>query len=197
MKKFKINTHRHIILIMMIALVSLSAKMKEQQTNYSIADESNIMVFGTSSLHDWEMEVTEFSGVADFTIDNNSLKSIEKLETTIPVKSLKSGKSGMDNNAYEALKASKFPNIKYKLDRITNKQSSQFTAIGELTIAGVTKTMEIPVNYSVLSASKIKVKGNVSFKMSEFNIDPPTAVWGTIKTGDEVKLEFETSFVKN
>ena len=42
--------------------------------------------------------------------------------------------------------------------------------------------------------NKVVLKGEKTFKMTEFKIDPPKALLGTITTGDEITIKFNTIF---
>ena len=43
---------------------------------------------------------------------------------------------------------------------------------------------------------QFQVKGEVPLKMSDFGIDPPTAMMGTLKTGNEVVIKYNLEFEK-
>ena len=65
--------------------------------------------------------------------------------------------------------------------------------MGELTICGFKKL--IPIDIKVLNTTKgVNVSGTYDMKMTDFKIDPPTALMGTIKTGDEISIHFNTNF---
>jgi polyisoprenoid-binding protein YceI len=61
---------------------------------------------------------------------------------------------------------------------------------GNLTIAGITKAITIPVSGSS-AQSKLKVNGKVALKMTQFDMDPPRAMFGAIKSGDDITVHFE------
>jgi hypothetical protein len=42
----------------------------------------------------------------------------------------------------------------------------------------------------MISGNRIQIKGSKKVKMTDFNISPPTAMLGTLKTGDEVTISF-------
>ena len=51
------------------------------------------------------------------------------------------------------------------------------------------------VNYEIYS-NIIVFRGELTLKMSDYEISPPTALMGTIKTGDEVTIRFSIPFQK-
>ena len=66
---------------------------------------------------------------------------------------------------------------------------------GELMVAGVTKKIDIKVTLSKKN-QLIMVDGNHQLKMTDFGINPPKALLGAIKTGDEIEVKFKSVFVK-
>lgn len=161
-------------------------------------NESNtqLSIDGTSTVHDWTIEAEQFDGKADVKIQNNALQSINSLSFNIPVKSLKSGKSAMDDNTYEALKAEDHPVIKYQFRSMDNVKVEGSTTTmdtkGVLTIGGESRVVNMKVTAD--ASNGIAFKGDITFKMSVFEIDPPTAVFGTIKTGDQITIKFNAQY---
>jgi polyisoprenoid-binding protein YceI len=153
---------------------------------------SNIYIDGTSTLHDWTSTVEEMSGTMNVEESDGSLTKIRSINISIPVKSIKSGKSGMDKNTYNALDESNHPQIVYKL-KTYSIGDNELTLNGEMTIAGTTKMVKIRTPYEIKD-NVIEIEGKHSMKMTDFNVDPPTAVMGTIKTGDEVVVRFNLVF---
>lgn len=165
------------------------------QVMYKLTTDA-ILIEGTSNVHDWEMTVEEMNG--NLKMDASGDFSFESIQFTIPVKSLKSGKSRMDKNTYEALKEDKHKHIQFEsTEVVSSKNSSKDTyevvLIGNLTIAGTTKSIQLPV---LIDTSSKKITAKYDVTMTEYNVDPPTAVFGTIKTGDDVTINFSINYSK-
>ncbi len=185
---------KQLILILLVFTLPFA-----QAQNFKLNPASTeLTVDGTSSIHDWTINAEQFTGTAEIVLEGKDIGDIKSLTFSVPVKSLKSGKSAMDDNTYEALKAKSHPNISYKLNEIVSKTQSGNSTImdtkGNLTIAGVTKTINMKVTTDV--SSNVVFDGKVTFKMTDFKIDPPTAVFGTIKTGDEITINFKANYTK-
>ena len=140
---------------------------------------TEILVEGTSNIHDWDMTSDKAVGTV---LSKNG--AISKISIEIPVKSLKSGKSGMDKNAYKALNEDDYPTIKFNS---TDVNSSKIT--GNLIINGKSKKISIPVK-TKKSGQKIEISGKHKVNMTNYGVEPPTALMGTIKTGEEVTVNF-------
>ena len=161
---------------------------------------SKMTFYGTSTLHDWHMWAEEYAGTAVINKDDKKVNSISSLTFVIPVKSLKSGKSAMDKNTYNALNEDDHKEIKYVLTSVQSINPSKdgkgyiITATGKLTISGTTLTETFKVYSLVLPDGSVKFIGEVSFPMSKYGVDPPTAVMGTIKTGDDLTFKFSVIY---
>lgn len=149
---------------------------------------SEMTIFGTSNVHDWEEDVETIQGKMSAELNGSSISDITSLVITIPVKSIKSGHGAMNKNTYNALNADDYPNIEFVLKSV-RINGRTINSSGTLTIAGTTKTITTPVTYSMQSGV-ITVKGSYNMNMTDFNVEPPTAMFGTIYTGEEVKLDF-------
>lgn len=169
-------------------LAALCFGFKAQaQTTYKLnPKESSFKVLGTSTLHDWHMEGAEASGQCVVNADG----SIVSGNVTLQAESLKSGKGGMDKNAYKALKTGDYADISFTVSAVEGDKIS-----GSLTIAGVNKPVTFEGNVSQ-NGDKITVSGTTEFLLTDFKIDPPKALMGTVKTGDKVSLEIKSTFIK-
>lgn len=162
---------------------------------YQIAtDNSEVSITGTSSIHDWEADVTNFDGSAQFATEDGILKSVNGLSFTAVVKSIESGKGGMNSKIYDALKEKKHKTITFKAEEISSISEGTITANGALTIAGVTRDVEFTAAYEILNDGSIKVQGSAPLAMRDFDVDPPKAMFGTIKAGNEIVVHFNTLF---
>jgi hypothetical protein len=183
--KIFINRSGAIILgLMIISLLS-------QAQNYRISGKPVIAIAGTSTLHDWTMTSDQANLQATFEVDASGAPTkLSSLTVNIPAESLKSGKGAMDKNAYTALKTDKNKQITYQLtSAVINGKTISNT--GSLTIAGTTKSTPVEVTYEVLGDGSLKFKGSKKFVMSEYNVEPPSFMFGSVKTGDEITLTFE------
>lgn len=165
------------------------------QATHALAPNPSLTVAGTSTIHDWVMESPEARGQGGFVIEQGKVTGVESLEIAMPVKSLKSGKKSMDSNAYEALEEKDHPNITYKIVEIVSSNNGQLDVKGRLTVAGNTRMIRSKVNTTV-NGNSIRAQGSFPMKFSEFDLAPPTAVFGTIKTGDELMINYDLTFRK-
>lgn len=185
--------HQSFQILIFALLVLLSSSLHAQQ-NFTLNGNSELKVTGTSTIHDWDMVSTSGqTGKATMQLDNGKIAELKTLQMTMPVSTLKSGRSGMDKNAYEALKSKDNPNIQFELTEVLSITDNTIKAKGNLTVAGTTKNVPMEVNYKV-NGNTVEFTGKQDIKFTQFNISPPTAVFNTIKTGDDLTLSFNTTF---
>jgi len=155
-----------------------------------------MVIEGTSNLHDWQTKVYRLNLKAQFAVEKNLVNTVGTVVLTADARSIKSDKGSiMDGKTHDALKTEKYSNIIFRLKQIQSvEMANKVTEIkttGDLTIAGVTKPVVMNVFTKLLPNNEIEVWGSYKLKMSTFGIAAPTAVMGTIKTGDEVIVRFD------
>jgi len=182
--------------ISFFTLLLLTSHITFSQELNLVNSESLLNVSGTSSLHDWTIEANEQSGKLVF--QNLKKGEIGKCTITVDVEGLESGKRAMNKNTYKALKYDSYKTIKFDLVEVleTLEQSDKSFLIktkGDLIIAGVKK--QITLNFTLISEGEQAVlKGEKKIKMTDFNIDPPKALFGTVTTGNDITISFNTKF---
>lgn len=157
-------------------------------------------VTGSSTLHEWESEVTQVESSGTLTLDGSQLTAIKDVVVKMPVTGIKSTKGKtMDNKTYEAFNADKNPTIQYRLTSAKVSGSGEFTIVanGNLTMAGATKPIEITAKAKVLGNGDVQITGSQKLNMKDFNMTPPTAMMGTIKVGEEVTVKFDITLTPN
>lgn len=185
----------HIVLLLFIPIMSFS------QSQFQVASHSNFTISGTSTMHDWTMETESAQGTAIFNVKDGKLVGIHRLNISVPAESLKSGKNVMDKNAYNALKADRHPTIQFDLTGVDQLQqedgTTQVVCTGELSIAGITQQENLTVICRSDRENELSCEGVKELKMSDFDVDPPTFMFGTLKTGDEITVSFQILFDQN
>ena len=167
-----------------------------QQVYKVIPQYSSMKIEGTSSLHDWDMTVEDFKCDMSVIIGNPSI-TIEKVNFTGITSTISSHNSIMDSKTRNALKTQKYPEIRFRMTsplKIASQGNSfSGTATGELFIAGKARTVSLPFSGKTTSENSISISGAKTIDMKEYGIDPPTAMFGALKTGKDVTVSFEIS----
>ena len=172
--------------LFLIAQVAVS-----QGAPFALAPESKIWIEGDSSVHPWSCKATKFT--AGISADPAAEQPARSLALHIPVEAIECGSGLMNGNLRNALKAEDYPTIEYKL--ITARRLPGDGVIlqtrGELSIAGHKRPVNITVDAAVNPDGSIYAIGKMPLKMSDFGVDPPSAMFGAIKTYDALQVKFE------
>ena len=159
---------------------------------------ASVKVLGSSNVHDWTMNATTVESQGEFDLVNHNLRS---LSLVIPVTSLKSEHSSMDDRTYTAINAKKFPTISFKLTgaEVTagTKNSYLIKAKGDLTIAGVTQHIEIDVNAIANDDNTVVTcTGSKKIQLTDYGIKPPTFMLGAMKVANDLTIQFNLIYKK-
>jgi polyisoprenoid-binding protein YceI len=186
---YKMTTVVGLVCCSLLITASANAQVKYQSAGVKITVE------GTSNIHDWNMksEKGTCSGAFDLS-SNNTVTGLSGLSFSVPAESLKSEKSGLDKNSYKALNTSKYNLISFTAGQVTVKPaagtSHTLVTNGKLTIAGVTKDVQFIATGVVNADKSITYSGSYLLKMTDFNVEPPSLMFGAIKTGNTVTVKF-------
>jgi polyisoprenoid-binding protein YceI len=165
------------------------------QNTYVLSNTSEVNIAGTSTIHDWE-SVVEKSTARLVTSKKDEQLLINQMELTIQTASIKSGKDLMDKKTYEALKEEQYPTITFTLTEPLKLVAGQVAAKGKLKLAGVEKIVEVKGTLGFNNNAQITINASYSLNMRDYNIDPPTAMFGSIKTGEQVTINFDLLLTK-
>lgn len=186
-----------------ILLIILSPLGIMAQSLYKLTPAKNVLVTvnGTSNVHDWTMTSTGIESQGVFKLNSkNELTGLSAFSFTVLAKSLKSGKSSMDNRTYKSILADEFPKIVFVLkSAVVNPLSAnrfQILATGNLSIAGATQPITLTVTALVNADQSITCTGTEKLKLTDYKIDPPSFMLGAMKVGNELGIKFDLNYNK-
>lgn len=174
----------------------------QESARIPVSAGSKLWIEGTSNLHGWSCKANQLDATVELEADaamNLSAaapKALKRVTVRVPVKSLKCGHGAMDDNLYKALNADDASNISYILGSFepsggAAKDSFTLNTVGTLEVAGRENKVSMAVEATRLADGTVKAVGSVPIKMTDYGIKPPTALFGRLKTGDEVTVKFE------
>ncbi len=162
----------------------------------STAD-SKIVVTGTSTLHDWKMEAENFECVVHFVEGSGLGNQFHHAAFHLPYSELKNESKGLTDNAYKALKRMDITFESNELDRFeTDGAMVKGVLRGNLSIAGVTKRIELPFEGRADGRERIVCDAQYQIDMLDYGIKPPTFMFGAMSTGNMVQVEIHLELQK-
>lgn len=162
-------------------------------TTYRFADESRIWVEGTSTVHDWDCQVTRFLGRVNADTEGARMTALASARVTIPVRSIDCDNGTMNGKLRDALGEEA---VRYELTRAVPAAAGAdgwfaVETTGTLTISGTSRPARLSMRAKANGDGSFRFTGTHSFRMTDFGIDPPTALLGTLKTGDDLTVRFD------
>jgi hypothetical protein len=162
---------------------------------------SEVSIEGTSSMHAFHCKTNKIMAYVDvdpgYTKDLTKIaRPIASVKVNIVVRTLTCGNGQMDKNMYSTLDADKNPIIKYTMSGYDildgSAKPSAFVAktTGTLVISGQEKVIGMKINAERLSDGKATAQGEENVLMTDFGIQPPSFMFGTLKVGNEIKVKF-------
>jgi hypothetical protein len=162
---------------------------------------SEVTIEGTSSMHAFHCQTNKIMAYVDvdpgYTKDLTKIaRPIASVKVNIVVRTLSCGNGQMDKNMYSTLDADKNPIIKYTMSGYDildgSAKPSAFVAktTGTLVISGQEKVISMKINAERLSDGKATAQGEENVLMTDFGIQPPSFMFGTLKVGNEIKVKF-------
>jgi hypothetical protein len=209
----------------LVGLVGLQPRGGMAQTQFVPGDDSRVWIEGTSTVNDFTCSTQQIEGRARLALDEPSPRSDSTPDTSrtqtayasssgnasseppaiqasVPVRTLDCGKRRQNRDLYDAMQASEHPAIHYEIVKtsivaLPDSSRSHYVieAIGDLTIAGATRTVRLRLQGRRLENGQMHARGTLPIQMTDFNVEPPTAMLGLIRVRDEITVHFDITAV--
>ena len=182
----------------LLAIIMLSGGWSriETPTRFMLIAQSKLWIEGTSTIHDWTCEIEQVEGFLDLETSVTAVAEFSRVEISVPVRSIDCNNGTMNKKMRKALAADAHPLILYEL--LDAKvfpgpadEAFQLKTTGRLLMAGTAKSIEMTVEGRRLPDGRFRLTGSLPLRMTDFGIDPPKALLGTLKTGDRIVVHFD------
>ena len=176
------------------------AQSSMEGSRYTFTSDTHLFIDGTSSVHDWTCEVEKSTGGFVAMPGEGTGLTITEGSVTVLVDDIECGKGTMNKKLKAALTINDAESIAFVLSAadVTAQQNGtlELALKGDLTIAGTTKPVELTAA-GTQQNDVIRFEGSYSLLQTDFGVDPPTALLGRLKTGDEVTVRFVVNATTN
>lgn len=184
------------------ALFALAAATASAQpVTYAFLPDSKISVDGTSNnTPEWTVYATELSGEVTLAAGAEGVAAdpgVESVRLVVPMQMIKSNKSSlMDRTMYKAMLVNQHPEVTFELTGVESvtadtDSSATLEVAGSLTLGPATNEVSFPVSATLRSDGIVAFAGSHSLLLSDYGLQAPTAMFGALRTGDEVTVRAE------
>jgi polyisoprenoid-binding protein YceI len=147
-------------------------------------------VSGTSTVRSWRCESTQVNGNAQAGGVQLTQVAQGSGEISIPLSSLDCRNGTMNGHMRNALKAAENPTIRFRATSVAVTPEGAARMTGPLTIAG--QTHEVTINGTAQAQSgKLRVTGTKQLLMTDFGVQPPRLMAGTMRVNPAVTIGFD------
>jgi len=183
-------------------MMCLVAQHTRAQT-LTFSPESSCTISGTSTLAAWTAEVDTIRGQLvlgqgfEQAAAPKAGASIQAASLSIPVQSIRGARGeAMTEKIHRAFKAEQHPHIAFSLteaqvSQLGENATFEVQARGTLSMAGVSHDISLPLQGRVLPDGSLQFEATHKLNMTDFGIEPPSAMFGQIVCGDEVTIIFK------
>ena len=202
----KIQAFKSFLLFFILAGATLWADQGySQQLSFYPSEGSKLWIEGRSNVSEFECEANKYSGEATIYDEQENDSAFTQsvhdrlsLQVDVRVDGFECGKNKMNQDLRNALKSDNFPEITFLFDsaellEISKHPNDPFlvNVKGSLTVAGETRNIHFETRAYYLDVDKVRAIGNTTIRMSDFNVEPPTALLGLIQAFDELTVKFD------
>ncbi|MDX1429712.1 MAG: YceI family protein [Rhodothermales bacterium] len=179
--------------LILTCLLLMDSGVAAHAQSHMLSSDSKLWVEGTSNKSDWTVTATELLGTAQ--LDENG--EVGTLTLEVPSAKLLSQKSSiMDRLMHKTLDVAQHPMVVFELASLSPVEAGDgAVAAGQLTIAGVTKDVDVEVSRVESDDGATRYTGSHALKMTDYGMKPPSAMFGALHTGDDVTVRFDIGLV--
>lgn len=184
------------ILLLAASGSTVDSALAQDTATYAVQSGSKLWVDGTSSKSDFTVHAADVTG--SFEVAGSGAEaSPASGRISVESKKIESGKSTiMDRLMHEALMVEEHATITYELTSAEPGEASAdgsmtLNTTGKLTLTGTTRDVEMAVKAARAADGTIRFTGSHPLKMSDYGMTPPTAMFGALRTGDDVTIHFD------
>lgn len=161
--------------------------------------QSRLWIDGTSSIRSFSCKAGEVNAAVE-AVGPNAIpqlltgeKGVKTVRVTVPAELLDCGNGTMNEHMRKAIKLSEHKSIEFRLadyEVAKNAESVSGTINGTLLLGGVTKPITLKAEGEPQGAM-LHVTGSYELDMTEYGLKPPTLMFGRIKVGKTVKVNYD------
>jgi hypothetical protein len=164
----------------------------------TLAPGATLELDGDSSLHRYSAAAATPPLDLERLIREHFVKSFALV---VPVDQLSSGEKALDENMRKALKGARYKDIRFRMDsydvRMPSPTAAAFgiTLHGRMSLAGVERRIDVAAT-CVQVGEGLRLSGSKELLMTDYQIKPPTLMFGAIKTADLITIRFNATLQK-
>lgn len=184
------------IILLWISGMILPSEETLESKIWLVSDESVIEIIGTTNISSFKCESKEYAGKEILTesVATYGNLSFWNGEITLKSENFDCFNSMMTKDFQKTINAEEYPHIRVKflnlIKESENINQENLRGEVEITLAGVSKKYPITCLFLAKNGKKALLSGERKLHFTEFEIEPPTKFFGTIKVNNILGVNF-------
>lgn len=194
-----LETTRITYLISVTAMLLLVVQASSSEKNDDAKNtgcENYVSIKGSSNIN--QFQFINYNPIIRLN-ENSDLPQKKYRDIKVPVHDFIATNHHMLNDFYKMIHATKYPFIGIEIEPREMADFDEGTGLTnfktQISIAGRSRNFIVPCEVTSCDDARMVLKGNFEINLSDFNIDPPEKVFGTIKVNNKVFIDFVFKFM--
>lgn len=175
-----------------VAFAFTSRDSAIKNTSVVLTPESSLIVRGTTNVNTFTcaFNINKFKNPVSvaYRIEDSKMK-FSKTALVLDNNCFDCGGKAINNDFQSILKSDKYPQITLLLKEIVNYNSADIQALIDIQIAGVNKSLQVPVKFK--KSKGMTITGDLGLSLADFNIHPPKKFLGLVTVNDTIDIYFQ------
>ena len=184
-----------LLLTVMLSLIQATAQGENDDTKDS-GCLNYVSIQGSSNIN--QFQFINYNPI----IHSNTItaqKNRDYRNIQVPVQDFITTNHHMLSDFYEMIHASKYPFINIKIEPREMADFDEETGLTnfktQISIAGKSRDYVVPCEVTSCEDARMVLKGNLEMELSDFNMEPPKKVFGTVRVNNKVFINFVFKFM--
>lgn len=197
--------HLSIGLLLSLLASAIAPGHRPAQLSYRILPSSQLFLEGTTNINTFTCNCTCVQSSPRLRLEleerpDGQRVVFDNAQLDIRTKDIDCGNRNMNKDLHQTLRADEYPSIGIIIEEASLKKGlkliggpdwRQLTSRALLTVAGTTRTVQLEVKARKTGPEAYRFISRYTIKMTDFNIDPPTAMLGLVKVNDQIEINFD------
>lgn len=157
------------------------------------SEQSRLWIEGSSNVNNFQCRAARYNTQVQPPTKDTTVQ----VEVDVDVEGFECGKRRMNRDLYETLLSTRHPFISFDYQSTESMSfeddTDTYTLVinGHLTVAGHTNNIQFPLTAELIEDDIIRATGKTDLKMTDYNVEPPSALLGLVRVNNELTVHFE------
>jgi hypothetical protein len=184
---------------LVLTLLITAGGWRIRNARLALQPESRLWIEGSSTIRDFTCNATLINALVD-TRSANAIpqlligdKAVVAVDVKVPAEKIDCGNGTMNEHMLTALKAAQSPTILFRLSSYDIARSGETvtgTLKGTLSLGGAQKAVTLSA-HGKPEGDLLRVTGAADVKMTDYDLTPPSLMFGRIRVADKVTVKFD------